>query len=248
MGADELNAASAAAGGPEALVAAPKEVLQASWQFQLCTACLAGGLLARPRCGRSCCALCAAPQANKRLEKALDQLAKFPKYRSNDYAVEESDLRRSLILNTTETQHKEEAAVAWLQSVVIGILNGVAGFLFNSGIWLLNRLKFQTTARVLQSSCGGLGPAICTYLAFTCLYGTLAGVLGSYTPQAAGSGIPEIRCYLNGIHVKGLLTIRTFFAKAFGVLFSIAAGLIVGKEGARAARSPLPSLPAARRC
>ena len=46
------------------------------------------------------------------------------------------------------------------------------------------------------------------------LYSATAAILGSYvSPQAAGSGIPEIRCYLNGIHVRGLLTIRTFFAK-----------------------------------
>ncbi len=46
------------------------------------------------------------------------------------------------------------------------------------------------------------------------LYSATASILGSYvSPQAAGSGIPEIRCYLNGIHVRGLLTIRTFFAK-----------------------------------
>ena len=27
-------------------------------------------------------------------------------------------------------------------------------------------------------------------------------------PLAAGSGIPEVKTYLNGVHIKGLLTIR----------------------------------------
>ncbi|KAG2500647.1 hypothetical protein HYH03_001414 [Edaphochlamys debaryana] len=151
--------------------------------------------------------------------------------RANDYAVGESDLRRSLVLNTTDRQFRAEGAFSWALSLVIGVLNGIAGFLFNQGIYLLNRAKFQTTLRFISPG-GGFGVPYGVYLAFTVLYALAAGVLGSYvSPQAAGSGIPEIRCYLNGIHVKGLLTVRTFFAKAFGVLFSIAAGLVVGKEG-----------------
>lgn len=47
-------------------------------------------------------------------------------------------------------------------------------------------------------------------------------------PLAAGSGIPEVKTYLNGVHIRGLLTIRTLVAKLSGITFSIAAGLIAG--------------------
>ncbi|KAI7845409.1 hypothetical protein COHA_001114 [Chlorella ohadii] len=57
----------------------------------------------------------------------------------------------------------------------------------------------------------------------------LAG--GFVEPLAAGSGIPEVKTYLNGVHIKGLLTIRTLVTKLSGITFSIAAGLIAGKEG-----------------
>ncbi|KXZ49316.1 hypothetical protein GPECTOR_22g910 [Gonium pectorale] len=156
--------------------------------------------------------------AERRLRHAESQLAKFPRYRANDYAVEESDLRRSLVLNTTDRQFRGEAAFAWALSLVIGLLNGLAGFLFNQGIYMLNKVKFDTTLRFIRPG-AGFGTPFAVYLAFTLLYAAVAGALGSYvSPQAAGSGIPEIRCYLNGIH-------------SFGVLFSIAAGLVVGKEG-----------------
>lgn len=60
----------------------------------------------------------------------------------------------------------------------------------------------------------------------------IAGGLVSYIePLAAGSGIPELKTYLNGVHIKGLLQVKTFFAKLVGIIFSISAGLIAGKEG-----------------
>lgn len=43
-------------------------------------------------------------------------------------------------------------------------------------------------------------------------------------PVAAGSGIPEIKCYLNGVKVPGVVRLRTVMCKATGVLFSVAGG------------------------
>lgn len=43
-------------------------------------------------------------------------------------------------------------------------------------------------------------------------------------PVAAGSGVPEIKCYLNGVKVPGIVRLRTLLCKAFGVLLSVAGG------------------------
>ena len=45
-----------------------------------------------------------------------------------------------------------------------------------------------------------------------------------HQPVAAGSGIPEIKCYLNGVKVPGIVRLRTLLCKVFGVLFSVAGG------------------------
>ena len=50
-------------------------------------------------------------------------------------------------------------------------------------------------------------------------------------PVSAGSGIPEVKCYLNGINIPRIVRVRTLACKALGVLFSVAGGLPVGKEG-----------------
>lgn len=60
-----------------------------------------------------------------------------------------------------------------------------------------------------------------------------------HQPVAAGSGIPEIKCYLNGVKVPGIVRLRTLLCKVFGVLFSVAGGerafllslqVVIGKE------------------
>ena len=43
-------------------------------------------------------------------------------------------------------------------------------------------------------------------------------------PVAAGSGIPEIKCYLNGVKIPRVVRLQSFIAKAVGVLFSVAGG------------------------
>eukprot|EP00978_Attheya_sp_CCMP212_P019924 scaffold56580_cov52-Attheya_sp.AAC.3 len=50
-------------------------------------------------------------------------------------------------------------------------------------------------------------------------------------PVSAGSGIPEIKCYLNGIDLPRVTTLKAGLCKVLGVIGSVSAGLPVGKEG-----------------
>ena len=60
---------------------------------------------------------------------------------------------------------------------------------------------------------------------------TLAALCVYISPQAAGSGIPQVKCYLNGVKIPHLMRIKTLICKASGVVFSVLGGLAVGKEG-----------------
>ena len=62
-------------------------------------------------------------------------------------------------------------------------------------------------------------------------YGLAAGLLCVLVPLAAGSGIPEIKAFLNGISLRGLVRIRVLLAKVVGVCFSVSSGIPIGKEG-----------------
>lgn len=49
--------------------------------------------------------------------------------------------------------------------------------------------------------------------------------------MAAGSGVPLVKCYLNGVKVPRVVRIRTLFVKVAGVITSVVGGLAGGKEG-----------------
>ena len=50
-------------------------------------------------------------------------------------------------------------------------------------------------------------------------------------PVAGGSGVPEIKCYMNGIDLPRIVDFKTLVCRVVGVVFSVASGLPVGKEG-----------------
>lgn len=52
-----------------------------------------------------------------------------------------------------------------------------------------------------------------------------------WEPAAAGSGIPEVKSYLNGTRVPKAFNIRTLIAKVIGVICSVASSLPVSLKG-----------------
>ena len=73
------------------------------------------------------------------------------------------------------------------------------------------------------------------YLAFlgvsiTCVM--LAALLTvTWAPSAAGSGLPPVKAFLNGVHVKDILKWNTLVAKTIGVTLVVSSGLPLGREG-----------------
>lgn len=57
---------------------------------------------------------------------------------------------------------------------------------------------------------GGFWAPYSTFIFISVGYAVVAGSLVSFVePLAAGSGIPEMKTYLNGVHIKGLLAVGT---------------------------------------
>ncbi|XP_076679949.1 chloride channel protein 7 [Andrena cerasifolii] len=60
----------------------------------------------------------------------------------------------------------------------------------------------------------------------------IGAILVTYVePVAAGSGIPQVKCYLNGIKVPRVVRIKTLVVKTIGVICTVVGGLAGGKEG-----------------
>ncbi|KAF6174240.1 hypothetical protein GIB67_033772 [Kingdonia uniflora] len=76
------------------------------------------------------------------------------------------------------------------------------------------------------------------YYAFFVLAGSnvilaaISAALCAYiAPAAAGSGIPEVKAYLNGVDAHEILAPSTLLVKIFGSIGGVSAGFVVGKEG-----------------
>lgn len=88
-----------------------------------------------------------------------------------------------------------------------------------------------TTSSSSTPPTGFGGSAFVAFLFYQTLFAAIATMFVWIEPVSAGSGIPEIKCYLNGIDLPRVVRVKTLVCKVAGVIFSVAAGLPVGKEG-----------------
>lgn len=75
------------------------------------------------------------------------------------------------------------------------------------------------------------GSPYLAYLFYQTVFALTASLFVYIEPVSAGSGIPEVKCFLNGIDIPRIVRFKTLVCKVVGVTFSVAAGLPVGKEG-----------------
>lgn len=59
----------------------------------------------------------------------------------------------------------------------------------------------------------------------------LAAALTAWAPAATGSGLPELKAFLNGCHMPKILQPSTLVAKAIGTMLVVTSGLPIGREG-----------------
>ncbi|GKV42765.1 hypothetical protein SLEP1_g50139 [Rubroshorea leprosula] len=120
-------------------------------------------------------------------------------------------------------------AVKWFFALLIGIGTGLAAVFINISVENFAGWKFELTFKIIQTSylAGFLVYVLINLaLVFSSVY-----IITHFAPAAAGSGIPEIKGYLNGIDIHGILLFRTLIGKIFGSIGSVGGGLALGKEG-----------------
>lgn len=73
--------------------------------------------------------------------------------------------------------------------------------------------------------------AFLLFLLIQTAFACMASIFVWIEPVAAGSGIPEVKCFLNGVDLPRVGDPLTLVCKVLGVICSVSAGLPVGKEG-----------------
>ena len=92
-------------------------------------------------------------------------------------------------------------------AVAIGIAAGIAAFIADASLEGLNDWKFAAVKKAIRNDGGFWGPYF-AFIAFCLFFAAIAGCAVAFgAPTAAGSGIPEIKTYLNGVHIRGVFVV-----------------------------------------
>ncbi|XP_047427612.1 H(+)/Cl(-) exchange transporter 6 [Mugil cephalus] len=162
-----------------------------------------------------------------------DEILPRKDYESLDYDRCISEPYAEVLEGMDNKKAKKYEAVRWLMVFAIGVTVGLVGLFVDFFVHLFTKIKFTMVGSTVEK-CSGNGClflSLLELLAFNMTFIFIASMLVLIEPVAAGSGIPEIKSYLNGVKIPGIVRLRTFLCKAVGVLFSVAGGLFVGKEG-----------------
>ncbi|CAG9773741.1 unnamed protein product [Ceutorhynchus assimilis] len=122
----------------------------------------------------------------------------------------------------------------WFVFLLIGMCTALVACIINISIEELSEIKYAKLSSYVDEyvTQGSLYIPYFYWVLFNVVPVGIGSFLVAYLePIAAGSGIPQVKCYLNGINIPRVVRIKTLFVKSVGVICSVVGGLAGGKEG-----------------
>ena len=135
-------------------------------------------------------------------------------------------------LNRPILGYTGKTATRWVLTIITGLLTGLTSILIVSCTDVIQEWR----SNLLDTSWNNVDrPTYSIFVMYAVTNLTLA-MLSTLcciflAPEAIGSGIPEVKAYLNGVRVKRFSSSRLFFVKIVGTILSVSSGLVVGPEG-----------------
>ena len=117
----------------------------------------------------------------------------------------------------------------WSLVVITGLLTAVTGGFVAIFTDALTDWKLESCYKLMEQ--GDHGAAFFAFHFMSLFLVLGAGILCWWEPAAAGSGIPEIKAYLNGVNLNNVVRMPVLVAKVLGMCFAVSSGLPLGKEG-----------------
>jgi hypothetical protein len=176
-------------------------------------------------------------------------------FASKDDAVHEefADFRKSYTLDKSQKLLRMpygKSVMRWVLTLLTGIIVGLIAIFILYCVERLVGLRSESVNRMMQYVSGtskepddhGIGDRFFTQFGMVgvycqvVLFNMILALLSSamcvyYGPNAIGSGIPEVKAYLNGVRVPSFADMSTFLTKIVGTILSVSSGLVVGPEG-----------------
>ncbi|KAM3599050.1 uncharacterized protein V6R79_026007 [Siganus canaliculatus] len=122
----------------------------------------------------------------------------------------------------------------WVVCGLIGFLTGLIACFIDIVVEELAGIKYQVVKENIEkfTEVGGLSISLILWAVLNCTFVMVGSIIVAFfEPIAAGSGIPQIKCYLNGVKIPRVVRLKTLVVKVCGVICSVVGGLAVGKEG-----------------
>lgn len=173
-------------------------------------------------------------QQQQNLSRGTSQVAiigsKYAPVESLDYEIVENDVFKQDWRTRSRAQILQYILLKWTLAFLVGILTGVTAFAINLAIENIAGYKLLKVNEYFLEDRIALAFSILTIT--NLLLALSSSILVAFiAPAAAGSGIPEVKAYLNGIDAPDILAPKTLLVKVFGSIGSVAGGLDTGKEG-----------------
>ncbi|XP_077395894.1 H(+)/Cl(-) exchange transporter 7 [Festucalex cinctus] len=122
----------------------------------------------------------------------------------------------------------------WVVCGLIGFLTGLIACFIDIVVEQLAGIKYQVVKENIErfTEVGGLSLSLILWAVLNSAFVMVGAIIVAFfEPIAAGSGIPQIKCYLNGVKIPRVVRLKTLVVKVCGVICSVVGGLAVGKEG-----------------
>ena len=129
---------------------------------------------------------------------------------------------------------KKREVRRWWLTFITGVICGVVAIFVTVSTRLITRAKYDLFHMLVEQEKAELipyGTALSALWLCNLTFVIVAWFMVFMEPLAGGSGIPEIKCFLNGINISRIVRIRTLTCKVIGIIFACSAGLPLGKEG-----------------
>lgn len=124
--------------------------------------------------------------------------------------------------------------IRWFLHVLIAVSVGVVATFVSYAVDIIEHYRAGVLYRIMAESphrsVGLFWGLIYAVASSVALVAVAAGVVVFFEPAAAGGGIPDVMAYLNGVHLRKAMNLRTFIAKGVSCVCAVAGGLPVGLE------------------
>mmetsp|Transcript_15695 Transcript_15695/g.44525 ORF Transcript_15695/g.44525 Transcript_15695/m.44525 type:complete len:879 (+) Transcript_15695:66-2702(+) len=117
----------------------------------------------------------------------------------------------------------------------VGVVTAMLGMVIILASRGLSKVKFNTVNAYLLPNAedsAHIWTGFSVMLAFNATFALLSALFVVFVdPYTRGSGVPEMKSFLNGVRIPAIFGVRAFLSKFFGVIFTVPSGLVTGKEG-----------------